>query len=265
MHGTGNDFAVFDARNTALNIEGHQIKRLADRYTGIGFDQMIVIRSSTAASAFMSIYNADGGEVSACGNATRCVGWLLLQEKPANEVTIETKADTLMVKAAGQQKTLVDMGIPKTEWQLIPLAEKRDTLRVDIGIRGLDAGVCINMGNPHIVFFVPDVAVVELEKLGKQIEAHSLFPKRINVSFAEISSPNLMQLRVWERGTGITRACGTAACAAVVAANRKGLADPKMEVALPGGMLEIEWRVHDNQHVWMAGEVATAYTGMVEL
>ncbi len=259
MHGLGNDFVVLDGRRAALVLSAEQVRGLADRHTGIGCDQLILLEASAAADARMRIFNADGGEAEACGNAARCVASALMEEKEADTALIETAIGVHEAHDAGEGRVSVDMGAPRLDWAEIPLAEACDTLHVGLARGPLSDPVATNMGNPHVTFFTMDVAAVALEELGPDIETDPLFPERINVGVAQISGPASLRFRVWERGVGITRACGTGACAAAVAAARRGLTGRRVAVTLDGGVLDIDWRVDD--HVWMTGDVATAFRG----
>jgi diaminopimelate epimerase len=222
---------------------------------------VIVIEPSETgvADAAMRIFNADGSEVGACGNATRCVASLLFRESGADHVTIETDAGLLDAAAAPGGLVTVDMGPVRTEWRDIPVAEALDTLHMGIAEGPLSDPVGVNVGNPHAVFFVDDAAKIPLDKVGPKLERHRLFPERANIGVAQILSPRHLRLRVWERGTGITLACGTGACAAAVAAHRRNLTGRKVEVLVDGGALTIEWAA-DN-HVLMTGPAATSFTG----
>jgi diaminopimelate epimerase len=261
MHGLGNDFVVIDARRAAFPLDEARAHAIADRKTGIGCDQLIVIERplQAAADAFMRIHNADGGEVDACGNATRCVAALLMGESGGDRVTVETAAGLLDARPAGGGRISVDMGKARIDWRDIPLAAAQDTLHVELRVGPLADPVCTNIGNPHATFFVADAMPVDLAVLGPQIEHHGLFPERVNIGIAQILAPERIRLRVWERGVGITRACGTGACAALVAASRRGLTGRTAEVILDGGALEIAWREDD--HVLMTGPVATSFHG----
>ncbi|MBT9289463.1 diaminopimelate epimerase [Hyphomicrobiaceae bacterium 22] len=271
MNGLGNDFLVFDARRDPVRLTADEILRLADRKTGIGFDQMITLEPSGAgADAFMRIHNADSSEVSACGNATRCVGWLLMQEKGSAAASIETRAGLLYASDAGEPELItVDMGEPKFDWRDIPLAEEfRDTRAIELQIGPIDAPILhspavVNMGNPHAIFWVDDVEAYDLAKLGPMLEHHPIFPERANISLAQVTGPDSLILKVWERGAGLTRACGTGACAAAVAAARTRRTGRRVRVTLPGGDLVITWRESDN-HVMMTGPVETDFTGTID-
>ncbi len=267
MHGLGNDFVVIDARNQALTLSDAQVRAVADRHTGVGCDQLIVIErsGSSLADAFMRIRNADGSEVGACGNATRCVAAVLMDEKGAQHAIIETEAgllDAETVKNGSLRLIGVDMGEARLDWREIPLAQACDTLHVPLSLGPLADPVCTNMGNPHATFFVPDAAAIDLPELGPQLERHRIFPERANIGIAQILSPGKLRLRVWERGAGITLACGSGACAAAVAAARRGLTGRQVEVVLDGGSLFIEW-LADN-HVKMTGPVAISFAGTLD-
>lgn len=263
MHGLGNDFVVFDAREAPLALGADAARAVADRRTGVGCDQLIVIAPPTrsGAQARMIIRNADGGEVAACGNATRCVAWLLARETGSPRVVLETAAGLLAAEVAGERRVAVDMGPARLDWREVPLAEPLDTLSLPLELEDLRAPVAVGMGNPHAVFFVADAEAVDLARLGPEIEHHPLFPERTNVEAVQVLAPDRLRMRVWERGAGITRACGTGACAAVVAAARRGLAERRAEVVLDGGVLAIDWR--DDNHVWMTGPVAVSFAGRV--
>ena len=264
MHGLGNDFVVIDARDRQIELDDGLARRIADRRTGIGCDQLIVIETPKAglADAFMRIRNADGSEVEACGNATRCVASLLMAEKGRNHVVIETVAGLLDAESAEGGRVAVDMGPARLDWREIPLARAMDTLHLGISLGPLADPVGVGMGNPHAVFFVADAEAVDVATLGPQLERHPLFPARANIEVAQVLSPARIRMRVWERGAGITRACGTGACATLVAAVRRGLTDRRATVVLDGGELEIEWL--KDGHVMMTGPVATAFVGTID-
>jgi diaminopimelate epimerase len=263
MHGLGNDFAIFDGRSQKLNMTAGEIRHLADRRTGIGFDQMAIIdpAKSAGTDVFLRLYNADGSEIGACGNVSRCIAKLLIAEMKKPEVIMETKAARLRARMTGNKVT-VDMGLVNLKWQEIPLSHEEKTILLPISEAGLKDPVAVNVGNPHAVFFVGDVKQVDLERIGPKIEHHSLFPERVNVEVAEVISPTQIRMRVWERGVGITQACGTGACAAVVAGVRRGLTDRKATVILDGGELDIEWRESDN-HVLLTGDAVEVYRGQI--
>jgi diaminopimelate epimerase len=265
MHGLGNDFVVIDNRKSqwsALNWG-----KIADRHFGIGCDQVVVLEKSAQADVFMRIFNSDGGEVESCGNASRCVAWMLRSQKPGarsqKSVTIETLAGVIEAWVADDARVTIDMGEPRLKWREIPLKEKTDTLHLMITKGPLKDPAAVNIGNPHMVFFIPDVNAVPLHELGSDLETHPLFPTRVNVGVAQVESKDRLALRVWERGAGLTLACGTGACAALVAAHLRGLTGRKAEVRLPGGSLLIEWREDDN-HVLMTGPAALSFKGEID-
>jgi len=265
MNGLGNDFVVVEARTAPFHPGPEAARAIADRETGIGCDQIIAIEPSARADAFMRIWNADGGEVEACGNATRCVGWLLLEASGRDSAVIETGAGLLGIARGGEALITVDMGKPGLDWTAIPLAEEMDTRGIELQVGPIDAPVlhtpgCVNMGNPHTVFFVPDAETAPVREAGSMIEHHHLFPQRTNVEFAQIKARDRIRLRVWERGVGETLACGTGACATLVAAARRGLTDRKATLEMNGGELIIDWRETDD-HVLMTGPVALEFTG----
>ena len=259
MHGLGNDFVVLDGRARPIALTEDVARAIADRKTGVGCDQLIMLERSPRADAFMRIHNADGGEVEACGNATRCIAALLFRESGREEAVIETGAGLLRARAAADGRVSVDMGELRTGWRDIPLARAMDTLHVDLALGPLADPVCGDIGNPHATFFVADAEAVDLARLGPELEHHALFPERANIGVAQLLGPDRLRLRVWERGVGITRACGTGACAAAVAAARRGLTGRRARVLLDGGELDIEWRA--DGHVVMTGPVATSFTG----
>jgi diaminopimelate epimerase len=264
MHGLGNDFVVVDARTRAFSPAAAQVRALADRRTGVGCDQLVVIENPVddLADTFMRIRNADGGEVAACGNAARCVAALLMRETGKTHAVIETAAGLLDAEAAGDGEISVDMGRVRFDWRDIPLAEAADTLHIGIEAGPFRDPVAVNIGNPHAVFFVEDIERAPLKRFGPVVERHALFPERTNVEAAQVLSRDRIRLRVWERGVGLTRACGTGACAAAVAARRRGLADRGVSVVLDGGNLRIDWLRDD--HVLMTGPVATSFSGVLD-
>jgi len=267
MHGLGNDFAIIDAREMPLRLSSLQVRAIADRHTGVGCDQVIVIEATGAeagdAAAFMRIFNADGGEVAACGNASRCVARLLMIERSASNVALQTTAGRLEAEAVEDGRVRVDMGPARERWDEIPLAREMDTLHLDFAAGPLSDPVAINMGNPHAVFFVDDAEGAPLEEYGPALEHDPLFPERANIGAVQVVGPDALRLRVWERGVGLTRACGTGACAALVAAARRGLTGRQASVQLDGGVLWIEWA--ENGHVWMSGPATTSFEGSFEL
>jgi len=261
MHGLGNDFVVLDARREPIAVDAAAVRVLADRHTGIGCDQLIVIEQprAPAAQAFMRILNADGSAAEACGNGTRCIARLIAEETGAARVQIETVAGVLAAELLPAGRVAVDMGRARFGWRDIPLAREMDTLSVDLAAGPLIFPVCTNIGNPHATFFVDDVEAVELDALGSRLETDALFPEHANIGVASIRDRTRIRLRVWERGAGITRACGSGACAALVAAHRRGLTERQATVVLDGGDLQVLWR--DDGHVMMTGPATLAFEG----
>ena len=261
MNGLGNDFVVVETGSEPFAPSPEEVRAIADRDRGIGCDQLISIEPSNRADAFVRFWNADGGEVGACGNGTRCAGWLVLQATGRELVTLETAGGLLEVRrTASPQKVTVDMGPPGLGWSDIPLAQAMETAEVALDVeQGWGSPGCVSMGNPHVVFFVPDVETAPVTQIGSMIEHHPLFPERVNVGFAQITARDRIRLKVWERGAGLTRACGTGACAALVAAHRRGLVDSAATIEMDGGLLRIRWR--PDGHVMMTGPVAVEFIG----
>jgi diaminopimelate epimerase len=253
MHGLGNDFVVIDAREVPVPMSANRARAIAERQIGIGCDQLIVLEPSSTADVRMRTWNADGGEVEICGNATRAVALLL-----GKATKVETASGPVHVEPQGSSAT-VDMGPPIFGWDAIPLAYAMDTLSMPVGWETLDNPAAINVGNPHIIFFVDDAHAIDLKRLGPLIENDPLFPERVNVNVAEVTGPSTLTLRVWERGAGLTRACGTGACATAVAAIRRKLVQSPVTVSLPGGDLEIAWAPGDN--IRMTGPATHVFTG----
>jgi diaminopimelate epimerase len=253
MHGLGNDFVIFDAREGAVAMDEARARAIADRRTGVGCDQVILIEPSDVADVRMRIWNADGGEVEACGNAARCVALL-------GASTIETLGGVLSARADGAAAT-IDMGKPRFGWQEIPLAYAMDAEAMPVAWEDLQEPFAVNVGNPHVVFFVGDADAVDLARLGPIIEQDPLFPERVNVDIASFDGDTI-KLRVWERGAGLTLACGTGACAAAVAAIRQRLVTSPVEVLLPGGALTIEWA--SGETIRMSGPATHVFTGELD-
>jgi len=257
MHGLGNDFVVLDGREAALPaMTGNAARRIADRREGIGCDQLIILESTPAADARMRIFNSDGGEVAACGNASRAIALLI-----GKAATVETLGGTITIQPL-DRGAKVDMGRPSFGWDRLPLPHPLDTASMPVAWEELENPSAINVGNPHVVFFVDDCDAVALERLGPVIENDPLFPERVNVNVATVEARDRIRLRVWERGAGLTRACGTGACATALAAMRRGLVERAVTVALPGGALQIEWG--ETGHIGMSGPAAESYRGSFE-
>ncbi len=264
MHGLGNDFVIIDGRREVPRIDAAAARAIADRRTGVGCDQVIVIESprQELADAFMRIYNADGGEVGACGNATRCVASLLGAETAKSHIIVETMAGLLDAEIVDRDRITVDMGRARFDWRDIPLARATDPLHLDITAGPLSDPAAVSIGNPHAVFFVDAADSIALDVYGPMIEKHAMFPEFTNVEVVQVVAPDRLRVRVWERGAGITQACGTGACAAVVAANRRGLADRTAVVELDGGALGIVWLRDD--HILMTGPARCVFSGRLD-
>jgi diaminopimelate epimerase len=262
MHGCGNDFVVFDERAGSLRLTPRRAAAIADRRTGVGCDQFIAIEPPSPhsnADAFMRIRNPDGTEAGACGNATRCVAAILAHETGRATQVIRTIAGNLSAETLPDGRVRVDMGPARLDWFDIPLARPMDTLHLDLP--GDPAAA--SMGNPHATYFVDDAEDVAIGEHGPRLEHDALFPERANIGFAQILAPDRIRLRVWERGAGLTRACGSGACATLVNAHRRGLTRRQATLVMDGGELEIEWRA--DGHVLMTGPVATSFTGEIDL
>lgn len=269
MNGLGNEIVILDARERAFTPDEAWVKTLADPAQGLGFDQLMVLRhpKSPLADVYSDIWNADGSKVAACGNGARCVAWYVMREMNRDNLVIETEAGLLGAVSAGPNQISIDMGEPIFDWDRIPMSERMDTIRIELQVGPIDDPILhgpgvVSMGNPHCVFFVQDAELAPVREIGPMIEYHPLFPERTNVGFAQIVARNHIRLRVWERGAGLTKACGTGACAALVAAVRRRLADRLATVEVDGGALRIEWRDSDN-HVIMTGPVALESEGTV--
>lgn len=260
MHGLGNDFVIIDCRRGTPVLTKSQIVKVADRKRGVGCDQLVHMLppKSPKADVYLDMYNADGSSLGACGNASRCIADLMMSELGTMECTIETVSGILECTRAENWQVCVDMGTPKLEWNEIPVSKQCDTLHLPLD--GDPVGV--SMGNPHCVHFCEDVGTVSVDKLGAKVEHDPLFPERTNVEYVGIQGKDHLRMRVWERGAGITQACGTGACASAVAAVRRGLTGRKVRVTLDGGDLMIEWRESDG-HVLMTGPVAYSFEGNI--
>ena len=266
MNGLGNDFVVLDARARAISLDETRARAIADRKTGIGCDQVIVLEPSRIADVRMRIWNNEGFEVESCGNASRCIADLVFDEKKVTRATIDTLGGLLVAEKGGDKLVTVDNGAPRFDWQDIPLSEAfYDTRHIELQVGPIDAPLIhspsvVNVGNPHCIFWVKDLDVVDLAKVGPMLEFHPLFPERANISLARVDGRDHLTLRVWERGAGLTLACGTAACAAMAAGFRIKVIDAKCRVSLPGGDLLMERRGSDG-HILMTGPVSYDFEG----
>ncbi|MEH6495075.1 MAG: diaminopimelate epimerase [Pseudomonas marincola] len=261
MHGLGNDFVIIDGRITNPNLSPAALRAIGDRHRGVGYDQLIVLEPTDNADVFMRIHNSDGSEAEACGNATRCVAHLMMEELSRETVIIETVAGLLKGAAASNGNVVIDMGLPKVQWQDIPLSQAEDTLHVTMSAGPLSDPVAVNMGNPHVVFFVDDADSIDLEKWGPILEHDPMLPSKANISVASPMADGNFRLRVWERGVGITLACGSAACATIVAATLRGLSNGEAQLFLNGGPLDMKWKKGGS--VFMGGPVAFSFDGVL--
>jgi diaminopimelate epimerase len=263
MHGLGNDFVIIDGRGTPVEIGANDARRIADRRTGVGCDQLIVMGAPRNADAqvFMTIRNADGGQSAACGNATRCVAALLMNESGTDQAIIETEAGILLGVGTPEGIT-VDLDEPRIKWRDIPLSDDFDTLHLPLESGAVSGPAACSMGNPHATFFVDDVEEIDITAIGPALEHDPIFPERANIGFAQVIAADRARLRVWERGAGLTSACATGSCAAVVNGVRRGLLARRVTCVLDGGELIVEWRELDD-HVLMTGPIAVAFSGLI--
>ena len=259
MHGLGNDFVVIDSTKNQYTINKSSIQLISDRRFGVGCDQVIEMKPSAKEDIYMKIYNSDGTEAEACGNAARCVAGLLFASNQKKEVSIETVAGVLKAESEEDGLIKVDMGKPSFFWKDIPLSS--DISHISFEELSLINGLAVNMGNPHIVFFVKDINEVDINKVGPLVENSSYFPEKVNVEVCQIINKSKIKVAVWERGAGKTLACGTGACAALVAAYKNNLTDPTAEIVLNGGSLNITWNVNSDEHVIMSGPIAVSFLG----
>jgi diaminopimelate epimerase len=256
MHGAGNDFVVIDSRGRGAVMTAGLAKALGDRNRGVGFDQLAEITDAEGTDFGLVFWNSDGTQAGACGNATRCVADYVMQDLAADRVSLTTARGGLRAERLADGRVAVNMGQPQLDWQSIPLAEAVDTLHLPLP----GDPVAVGMGNPHCVHFVPDAEAVDLATLGPRIEHDPLFPQRTNVEFVSLLSPCRLRMRVWERGTGITLACGSGACATAVAAHLRGMIGPRVAIEVDGGLLEVDWR---DDGVWLTGPVARVFDGVL--
>jgi diaminopimelate epimerase len=268
MNGLGNDFVVLDRRRVDFLMDEAKARAIADRATGIGCDQVIVLEPSKIADLRMRIWNNEGFEVESCGNASRCIADLLFVEKSAETATIDTKGGLLIATKTGDRLVTIDNGAPRFGWREIPLSEEfRDTRHIELQVGPIDAPLIhspsvVNVGNPHCIFWVKNLDILDLGKVGPMLEHHHLFPERANITLARVDARDHVTIRVWERGAGLTKACGTAACAVMAAGARIKIIDRKARVTLPGGDLLMEARASDG-HILMTGPAAHDYDGVL--
>jgi diaminopimelate epimerase len=270
MNGIGNEIVVLDLRGAGVAASGEDARAINER-AGLAFDQLMVVSDARSkdADVFVTIFNNDGSESGACGNGARCVAYELMRGRDSNLLLLETKAGVLECRRESEFVFRVDMGPPRLGWRDIPLRDPFDDTRsialpLPAGARDdLGSPSAVSMGNPHVIFWTKDVAAYDLETIGPILEHHPMFPEKANISLAQVIAPDHIRLRVWERGAGATKACGSAACATLVAAARKSLTERKARVSLPGGDLVIDWRESDN-HVLMTGPVELEFETTLE-
>ncbi len=253
MHGAGNDFVIIDSRGHEPVVGPDLARALGDRHRGVGFDQLVEIRDAVDADIGLDFWNADGSRAGACGNATRCVARLIMEGSEVAELTVRTRRGLLRARRGAEEDISVNMGQPQLSWRDIPLAREVDTLHLPLA--GDPAAV--GMGNPHCVFFVEDAERAPVAERGARVETDPLFPEATNVEFVSLAGPGRLRMRVWERGTGLTLACGSGACAVAVAAHRRGLSDRRVLIEADGGMLGVDWR---EDGVWLSGPTAHVFS-----
>jgi diaminopimelate epimerase len=266
MHGLGNDFVVVDGRTVDAALSVAQYRAVGDRRRGVGYDQFLtILPPKNGGLAYMSIHNPDGSVAQACGNGTRCVASLLMAESGADRIVLETVVGGLACRREADGRVTCDMGMANTGWARIPTSHALDTLEVTVpGAEAFGPATLVNIGNPHAVFFVDDAEALDLARIGPPIETNPIFPERANIEFVTVLGPDRLRMRVWERGAGITQACGSGACATVVAAARRAkIPGRSASVVLDGGVLDIAWR--EDGHVEMTGPVATSFSGTLDL
>ena len=258
MDGLGNDFIIFDKRKKSVSLTKEQIIKISDR-NSIGCDQVIFIEKDENSNAFLKFYNSDGGEISACGNGSRCVAYLLMKENNNKKISLGTKVGILQAELNDKNLVSINMGEPNFEWNKIPLSKKMDTQNLKIKINGIDGkeargGFSLSIGNPHVIFFVEDFNQFNLKEIGPKIENYSYFPEKCNVTLASIKNKNHVKVKVWERGVGLTKACGTAACATAVSGAVLKLSERCVDIEFVEGLLNIDWKKDNN--IYMTGKVS---------
>ena len=258
MDGLGNDFIIFDKRKKSISLNKDQIIKISDR-NNIGCDQVIFIDKDDSDNIFLKFYNSDGGEISACGNGSRCVAYLLMKENNSKNISLKTKASILQAELDDNNLVRINMGQPNFEWKKIPLLKEMNNKNLKIKINSIDGraivgGFSLSIGNPHIIFFVDDFDQFDLKKIGPTIENHNYFPEKCNVTLASVRNKKHVKVNVWERGAGLTRACGTAACATAISGAILKLNERCVDIEFPEGLLNIDWKMYNN--VYMSGKVS---------
>ena len=258
MDGLGNDFIIFDQRKKSLSLTKEQILKISDR-DNIGCDQVILIDKDESSNVFLTFYNSDGGEISACGNGSRCVAYLLMKENNIKNISLKTKVGILQAKLNEDNLVTINMGQPNFEWRKIPLVKEMNNKNLKIKISGTDGkeivgGFSLSIGNPHVIFFVDDLSKFDLKKIGPEIENHLYFPEKCNVTLASVKSKKHITVKVWERGAGLTKACGTAACATVISSAVLNFSERCANIEFSEGLININWKMDNN--IYMTGEVS---------
>ena len=258
MDGLGNDFIIFDKRKKSISLTKDEIVKISDR-RNIGCDQVIFIEKDESNNAFLKFYNSDGGEISACGNGSRCAAYLLMKENNNKKIFLKTKVGTLQAELDDKNSVSINMGQPNFEWKKIPLLKEMDNKNLKIKIKSTDGkelvgGFSLSIGNPHVIFFVEDLNQFNIKEIGPEVENHNYFPEKCNVTLASIKNKKLVKVKVWERGAGLTKACGTAACAAAVSGAVLKLNERCVDVEFSKGKINIDWKKDNN--IYMTGEVS---------
>jgi len=258
MDGLGNDFIIFDKRKKSISLTKDQIIKISDR-NNIGCDQVIFIDQDKSNNVFLKFYNSDGGEISACGNGSRCVAYLLMKENNSKNISLKTKVGILQAKLNDKNLVSINMGQPNFEWKKIPLLNEMDNKNLKIKINSLDkkeivGGFSLSIGNPHVIFFVHNLNQFDLKTIGPALENHSYFPEKCNITLASIKNKKNIKIKVWERGAGLTKACGTAACATAVAGAVLKLNERCVDIEFAEGLLNIDWKMNNN--IYMTGKVS---------
>ena len=258
MDGLGNDFVIFDKRKKSLTLTRNQIIKISSR-KNVGCDQVIFIDQDKSSDAFLTFYNSDGGEISACGNGSRCLAYLLMKEDNKEKISLRTKAGILHAELNNKNLVRINMGQPNFKWEKIPLSKEMDNKNLRIKISTTDGneiegGFSLNVGNPHVIFFVENLTKFNLEEIGPKIENHSYFPEKCNVTLASIKNKKHVKVQVWERGAGLTKACGTAACATAVSGAILKLNERSVDIEFSEGLLNIDWKKDNN--IYMTGKVS---------
>ncbi len=258
MDGLGNDFIIFDKRKKSISLTKNQIIKISDR-NNIGCDQVIFIDADNSNNAYLTFYNSDGNEIKACGNGSRCAAYLLMKENNIKKISLKTKAGILPAELDNKNLVSINMGQPNFKWKKIPLLKEMDNKNLKIKIISIDGkeitgGFSLSIGNPHVIFFVENINQFNIKDIGPKIENHEYFPEKCNVTLASIKNKKHVKVNVWERGAGLTKACGTAACAAAVSGAVLKLSERCVDIEFSDGLLNIDWKTDNN--IYMTGKVS---------